>query len=183
MNATDLPPIGDMDWPEGLGDLLEGFAGKLNVYRVMAYHPHLLRAWEALRGHVVTDTALGAVFSEVVILRTGVHLGSHYEWAHHVSRARALGMTDARIASIRGDLSGMAPDDAVLAGAVDALFADKALSPEQAEAVTALVGRAGMFDLIATVGFYSTLGFILNTFDVPLDDRIAAELSEKPLEG
>ena len=36
---------------------------------------------------------------------------------------------------------------------------------------------------MATVGFYSTLGFLLNTFGTPLDDDIAAKLVAAPLEG
>jgi hypothetical protein len=39
-----------------------------------------------------------------------------------------------------------------------------------------------MFDVIATLGFSSTLGYILNTFDTPLDDDIAAALTETPFD-
>ena len=38
-----------------------------------------------------------------------------------------------------------------------------------------------MFDVIATVGFYSVLGFIVESFDTPIDAAVAAELKEKPL--
>jgi hypothetical protein len=38
-----------------------------------------------------------------------------------------------------------------------------------------------MFDLMATVGFYSTLGFILNTAKTPLDSEIAGDLAAAPL--
>jgi len=42
------------------------------------------------------------------------------------------------------------------------------------------IGKEGIFDLIATVGFYSTLGFMLNSFPPPLDEGIARELRETP---
>jgi hypothetical protein len=48
------------------------------------------------------------------------------------------------------------------------------------ESVIALVGKKGVLDIIATVGFYSTLGFMLNSFDTPLDDNIAAEMTDQP---
>lgn len=178
--AADFPPIPDADWPEQIADLADGYAGRLNVYRVMAHHPDLLRAWGGLRQQVVIDTALGPERSEVAILRTGHRMGSRYEWQQHISRARALGMTDARIASIAGPLQGVTPQDAVIAGAVDQLFADKRLSKDRQRALVDLVGVKGMFDLIATVGMYSTLGYILNSFDTPLDDDIAAELAARP---
>ena len=45
------------------------------------------------------------------------------------------------------------------------------------------IGKEGIFDLIATVGFYSTLGFILNSFPPPLDEAVARELRETPFES
>ncbi|MHC0053926.1 carboxymuconolactone decarboxylase family protein [Actibacterium sp. D379-3] len=178
-----LPPVPDAAWPEEIAEMRHGFAGALNVYRVMAHHPALLRAWAALRDHVVVTNVLGPQRSEVVILRTGVRLGSAYEWGHHVSRGRACGMDDARIAALRGPVAGMAPEDALIAGAVDELFDHKQLTPATAATLADLVGSEGVLDVIATVGFYSTLGYILNSFDTPLDDRIAQDLSEHPLNG
>lgn len=177
---SGLAPIGDADWPGEIADMLPGFAGRLDIYRVMAHHPRLLRAWSDLRQHVVVDTTLGLERSEVVILRTGHRHGSAYEWGHHVSRARKLGMAEARIGSIRGPLAAMSPEDAVLAGAVDALLDSSALSAEAQAGVERLVGREGLFDLIATVGFYTTLAFIANSSALALDTSIADELDRKP---
>lgn len=175
------PPLTPADWPQDLADMQSGFAGRLNVYRVMAHHPALVRAWAPLREHVVLKNALGAQRSEVVILRTGHRAGAAYEWAHHISRARACGMDDARIASIAGPLDGMSPQDSVIAGAVDALVDHHRLPEPQLAALQALVGTAGVFDVMATVGFYSTLAFIVQTFDTPLDADVAAELAQQPL--
>jgi 4-carboxymuconolactone decarboxylase len=169
-------PLGDAEWPEAVADLRDGFAGRLDVYRVMARHPALLRAWAGLRQHVVLDTALGAERSEVVILRAGHRLGAGYEWAHHVVRARAIGFDDARIESLRGPLEAMAPEDAVLAAAVDALCGDARLGPEALAGLEASVGQEGVLDLMATVGFYSTLAFIVKSFATPVDAEVAAAL-------
>ncbi len=178
--AYPLPPISDADWPEEIADMTGGFAGKLNVYRTMAHDPALLRAWTDLRQHVVLESALGLELVEVVILRTGVRLNSRYEWQQHISRARKVGFDDARIATIRGATDAMAPADALLARAVDELFDNKQLSPMTAKALAETYGKEGMIDLMATVGFYSTLGFILKTCGTPLDDDIAGELAARP---
>ena len=178
MTITPCPPVADADWPEAIADLRDGFAGQLNVYRTMAHHPALLRAWAQLRQHVVKDTALGPDRSEVVILRTGHRLGSAYEWAHHVSRARALGFSDARIRAVAAMPEG---EDALLVRAVDALFDEHRIPRELEAELAAAIGRAAVFDLIATVGFYSVLGGILQTYDTPLDDAIAHELEQAPL--
>lgn len=175
-----LEPITDADWPEALRDLNPGFAGALDVYRVMAHHPALLRAWAPLRQHVVKDTALGPERSEIVILRVGVRLGSAYEWAHHVSRSRALGLSDARIAAVRDMPEG---EDGLLVRAVDAIFDHHRLPPEMEAELAAAIGREAVFDLMATVGFYSVLGSILMTYDVPVDANITAELEARPFQG
>lgn len=178
MTTSPCPPLSDADWPAEIDDLRSGFAGQLNVYRTMAHHPALLRAWAPLRQHVVKDTALGADRSEVVILRTGHRLGSAYEWAHHVSRARALGFSDERIAAIRTMPEG---EDGLLVRAVDALFDDRRLPPTLEAELAARLGRDAVFDLIATVGFYTVLGGILMTYETPVDPAIAEELARAPL--
>lgn len=176
-----LNPLADAEWPEEIADMQAGFAGGLNVYRTMAHNPALLRAWADLREHVVNRSLLGSQRTEVVILRTGVNLGSSYEWQQHIVRARKTGVNDKRILSLRGPVERMEADDAVLAQAVDELFKDKRLLPNTVAALAALVGKEGVIDLMATVGFYSTLGFLLNTFEITLDDDIAAELTTAPL--
>jgi len=171
-------PLQDQDWPAEAAEMLGGFAGKLNVYRVMAHHPALLRAWAPLRTHIVTDSALGAERSEVVILRTAYRFNSDYEWAHHVSRARKLGFSEARIAALRSMPEG---EDGLIALAVDALLEERCLPKELEQALAAAIGRKGVFDLIATVGFYSVLGYLLMTYDTPIDVEIAAEMERNPL--
>ncbi len=177
-----LAPLPLAEWPEEIAPLRDGFAGRLNVYGIMAHHPALLRAWQAFRAHVVLDSTLGAQFSEVVILRTGLRLGSDYEWAHHVFRGRKVGLDDARILSIRGPLAGMEPADAVLCAAVDQLFDHHGLDAATQAALVGLVGAQGMLDVMATVAHYSLLGFMLNSSAVPLDADVAMALAAMPLQ-
>lgn len=173
---TDLPPLTNAQWPADLADLLDGFAGRLNVYRVMAHHPALVRAWENLRNHLVLASALSAPDQEIVILRAGHRWGSAYEWAHHVVRGRAAGLDDARIRRVRAetaDLDDADPDDLLIA-CVDELLDQGRLSPRRRDALMARVGASGVLDLMATVGMYSTLAFILNSFETPIEPQIAA---------
>jgi 4-carboxymuconolactone decarboxylase len=178
MSRSPCPPLTNAEWPPSLADLRDGFAGQLNVYRTMAHHPALVRAWAPMRQHVVKDTALGLEWSEVVILRTGYRMGSAYEWAHHVSRARALGFSDARICAIAAMPEG---EDGLIVRAVDALFDERRIPPELEAELAAAIGRTAVFDLIATVGFYFVLGSILMTYDTPVDPAIADELDRDPI--
>ncbi len=176
-----LHPLSDEDWPAEVAGMKAGFAGRLNVYRTMAHHPALLRAWADFRNHVVLGNSLGPQFSEVVILRTGVRLGSAYEWDHHVLRGRKVGLSDARILTIRGAPEGMAAEDRILCAAVDRLFDHHALDGGTLAALAGLVGPQGVLDVMATVAHYRLLGAILLTFGVPLDADVAAELAAAPI--
>ena len=176
-----LRPVADADWPDDIADMRNGFAGQLNVYRTMAHHPALLRAWTDLREHVVNNSALGRELNEVVILRSALRLRSEYEWKHHVVRARRCGFDDERIRRLRGPTCNMEAEDAILAGAVDEVFETHALSPRTVETLLDRYGKEGLIDLIAIVGFYNTLGVLLNTCSTPLDDDIAMRLAEDPI--
>lgn len=177
MTAPQAQPIPNDSWPSEIEGMLTGFAGQLNVYRVMAHHPALLRAWAPLRQHVVLDTALGRDSSEVVILRAGYRLQSSYEWAHHVSRARRLGFSDDRIAAIAGMPKG---DDGLLVKAADAVIDHHCLPPDLEAELAAIFGRPAVFDLIATVGFYLVLGTLLKTYATPLEPGLSAEAAQSP---
>ncbi|BCB06992.1 carboxymuconolactone decarboxylase [Vreelandella venusta] len=177
MSSSPCPPITDADWPNEIAELREDFAGALNVYRTMAHHPALLNAWAPLRQHVVKENALGPELTEVVILRAGLRMGSRYEWAHHVSRALALGFSPARIDAIRTRPEGV---DGLIVDAVDALFDQRMLSPEQEAELADAIGRKAVIDLIAMVGFYSVLGYLLKTYDTPVDDNIQQEAQKMP---
>jgi alkylhydroperoxidase family enzyme len=176
----DLAPLTDAQWPPELADLLTGFAGGLNVYRVMAHHPALVRAWKDLRTHIVTENALTPEQQEIVILRAGHRFNSDYEWAHHVVRGRAAGLSDARIAHARAPKDRLRDDviDDLLMAAVDHLMDSGQLPITLRERLMERIGAKGVLDLMATVGMYSTLAFILKTFAVPIDVGIAEQAAK-----
>ena len=173
-----LAPLGDAEWPGEVAHLLPGFAGRLNVYRVMAHHPALLAAWERLRNHVVIDSELTPQQSEIVILRTGHRWQAPYEWAHHVVRGRATGLSEVRIAAARRDPAqwDAGSEDAALMAAVDALLDDGRLAPAQLADLQARIGTKAVLDVMATVGMYTTLAFLVQSFRTPIEPEIAAQL-------
>jgi 4-carboxymuconolactone decarboxylase len=153
------------------GDL-PGFAARLNVYRVMAHNPNLVRAFAGLRGHVVLGGTLTEMQKEIVILRTGHHWGSAYERAHHVARGKLVGLSDARIA--RTDLPpgdwGADDEDTRLMAVTDALLQTGRLPAK----LPGTFDGAMLLDIMATIGMYTTLAFIVNSFDTPIDADVAS---------
>ena len=159
-----------------------GFATRLNVYRVMAHHPDLLKAWRQFRDHVVLENRLDPASLEIVILRTGFRRGSRYEWMQHIVRGRDAGLDDRRIESASLDPSeAMTPTDRLLMRCVDALIDTNRLSGDLRDALRDTFGREAVLDLIATVGMYSLLAYMLESFETPVDDDIVAALELNPL--
>jgi hypothetical protein len=148
----------------------------------MAHHPALLRSWPDLREHVVKRSSLGQTGLEVVILRTGHRLGSDYEWSQHVVRGRKAGLSDATIRSLRGPVDKMSATDSLLCTAVDELFDHGVLSRKTLAQLISSFGKEATLDLMSTVGFYMTLGFIVQSCNTPLDADIKAELDANPLD-
>ncbi|MER9191411.1 carboxymuconolactone decarboxylase family protein [Mesorhizobium australicum] len=111
-------------------------------------------------------------------MRVAHRMGSAYEWTHHVSRARILGISDVRIRDMSATPTG---EDGLIARAVDALFDEACLPPDIERAISAAMGTKAVFDLIATVGFYCVLGCILMTFNTPIDEGVAVEIEKQPL--
>lgn len=168
-------PLSDAEWPQDIADLKRGFAGKLNVYRVMAKNPALMRAWETYRNHLVDQSALDAVDRETIILRLAHKCGANYEWIRHVKRGKDAGLTEDAIESARQLPAQWLchARQTYLMTAVDELLEKKAFSVSGLENIQKFLSPAAVLDLVATVGMYVTLAFILNSFKVPLDSETA----------
>ncbi|KRB82211.1 hypothetical protein ASE00_08935 [Sphingomonas sp. Root710] len=175
-------PLGDTEWPPALEDMRGGFATGLNVYRVMAHNPALLAAWRDFRNHVVLNNRLDPPSLEIVILRTGFRRGSRYEWMQHIVRGRAAGLDDRRIAAAtRPPDQAASAEDAMLMRCVDALVDANRLPADLRRELTARFGKEGVLDMIATVGMYSTLAWLLESLGTPIDVDIAVALDRAPL--
>ena len=148
----------------------------LNIHRMIAHSPELLRRSVQLRNYLVKGSALSERQRELLILRTGYLVDSPYEWAHHVVRGQAAGLVMTEIERVRagGQAKGWTADEKALLNMVDEMHGRQHLGAETQAQVLALLGPAGLIDAIFTIGYYITLGTILNSFDVPLDDHITS---------
>jgi 4-carboxymuconolactone decarboxylase len=166
-----LSPLRDDEWPPIAAEVLKDDVGKLNVYRVMAHNPKLLVAWQNLRNHLILASALNMRQLELVTLRAGHRWNSSYEWAQHVNRGLHAGLTMDEIKSVRGTVAATSFDvlEQSLLTAVDQLIDDGKLSQDTLNILSSELGAEAVLDIMATVGMYSTLAFILKTFDVPLE--------------
>ncbi len=174
LTSPRVPPLQDDDAQGDAKELLERAAERgpvLNVTRTLAQYPALSRSWGGFARHVIGQTSLPSRERELLILRTGWHCRSGYEFGQHRRMGREAGLTDVEIARV---ITGPnAPDwepfDATLLRAADELHADAFLSDATWAALGERYNQAQLMDVVFTVGQYHLVSMALNSFGVQLE--------------
>ena len=143
----------------------------LNIFRTMARLPRALTAFLAWGSYVLSRrNSLPARDRELAILRTGYLCGAGYEWTQHVPIGREAGLSEAEVERIKvgPDAPDWSPLDRAILRASDELVADQFVTTAT-WADLADLGDTGRADLVFTVGQYTQVSMILNSFGVQLD--------------
>jgi alkylhydroperoxidase/carboxymuconolactone decarboxylase family protein YurZ len=186
LKTEPLQPIAPRQWAPELAQVIADMNGApINVQRLMANNPTLLRSWWPFRNHAVKGGALGPRLVELLILRVAVHVRSWYEWGAHVDRALQVGISPA---DIRGlllavDAHPWPAAEAALLHAADELAQDHAIGPGTLELLDRHYDNKQQLDLVAIHGMYLTLAGMINTWQPQLDEdiqqRVAAHTTEQ----
>ncbi|WP_395310153.1 carboxymuconolactone decarboxylase family protein [Mycobacterium sp. AMU20-3851] len=192
---TRVDPLHTKDWPPQMRDALaamnppvrrhprlptEGRPKGLNVLGAMAYHPELARAFFTFNGHLLGASTLTPRQRELLVLRTATLRQSEYEWAQHVVIAGDVGISGEEVAAIEaGPQSPIWSEiDAALLRTADELVADGVIGDATWATLTAHLDTQQILDAIFTVGAYETLGWMLRSFGVELDEDVRTYLAE-----
>jgi len=174
INQPRIPPLDDDAFSaEDRARLNEIFkeAPVYNVFRTLARSPNAFKRFMGWGGYILSsDNDLNARDRELVILRTGYNWRSGYEWAQHERIGRDSGLTAEEISAIKrgpGDPLWNKTDRALLT-ATDELTGDGFITDETWRALDHLSDKQRM-DLVMTVGQYTQVAMMLNTFGVQLD--------------
>ncbi|MHB1433220.1 MAG: carboxymuconolactone decarboxylase family protein [Streptosporangiaceae bacterium] len=174
LRYDDLDPAGRQVWDEIIGsrgatviDDQETLIGPFNAY-VTA--PEVGRHLSALGQAVRFGAVLPPRLSELAIITVAARWRAEFEWWAHARTAAEHGIPAAVIDAIAagGEPVFAAPDERIVHAAARQLAATGRLEPEAFEAGRALLGDGGMVHLVALCGYYTTVSFLLNAFEVPL---------------
>lgn len=179
---TGLRPLPPEEWDASLAPILDAMDGRpLEVHSLMANHPALLKAWWDIRNYTITGGDLGQRNTELVILRVALHMKNWYEWGSHVQRGLAAGLSEADIERIKSGSSDPAwpESDRLLLLAVEELVEKRAISAQTMVALERHFSEQQVLDVIVTHGAYVILGCMLNTWEIELDEHVAAELPDE----
>ncbi len=174
-------PLSVDEWDDSLVQVVEDMDGRpLNVHRLMALHPELLKAWWNFRNYAVTGGELGRRNGELVILRIALHMRAWYEWASHVQRALACDITLEEIERVKkgASASGWQAGEVLLLQAVDELVATRLISPRTLQDLGKYFSNRQIMDMMGIYGMYVTLGCMANTWKLELDEHVEAQLPD-----
>lgn len=139
----------------------------LNLYRVLAHQPAILRAWTEWNNDLRHGCDLPRALRELVFLRSAHLQGSAYEWAQHVAMARKAGLSETKIENSRGDAPGPELDarERATLRATDEITAGY-LSDVGFDALRAVFSPGEMIEVIVTASHACMLARVIQAIGV-----------------
>jgi len=195
LSAPRVPPVDlariDDEQREALAvfaatarDVTKSEGAVLNIFRTLVHAPKALTAFLAWGEYILSRrNSLPERERELVILRTGFNCGSGYEFTQHTRIGLDAGLTEAEIEAIKtgpGSPKWSEADRALLQ-ATDDLARDFHVSDASWAALSSFSEKQKM-DLVMTVGQYTQVSMMLNSFGVQLDagQKLDPALDRRP---
>jgi 4-carboxymuconolactone decarboxylase len=164
-----LPAIPPEQWTEAQRDAAAEMASGprgavIGPFIAALRSPECTRRLQRLGAYLRYESAIPAPLREVAVLLTARRWRQDFEWRTHEPLARAAGVSPATIDAIRAGTTpeSLSDGEAVVFEMCQALFADAAVPDLLYARGVALLGEAGVIDLVCAVGYYSTLAMIMN---------------------
>jgi alkylhydroperoxidase family enzyme len=172
MTEPRIPPLPregrDPRTEELLASLRGADGSELNIFATLARHPKLFKRWVAFGGMLLYGGTLPPRDRELLILRTAVRCGAHYEWGQHVAIARDAGLSDDEIGRVVDgpDAEGWSAPDAALLRATDELHDQSRIGDATWSDLAGRYDEQQLIELCMLVGQYHLVAFTLNTLGV-----------------
>ncbi len=155
--------------------------GVINLFRVVAHNPTILRGW--LR--MATPLLAGGIdieprLREIAILRVAQNCGSEYEFGHHIPIARAAGLTDEEISGLQEfeDTGLFSELERAVIRYVDASSRLNADAPDRARELKRWLSDKELVELSFCIGHWNMVARILVPLEVEVDDSLVADLPD-----
>ena len=149
----------------------------LNIFRTLAHAPKALTAFLGWGNYILSKrNALSPRDRELVILRTGFNCRAGYEWTQHKRIGLDCGLSAEEIERIKSgpDADGWTDLDRAMLRATDELTSDHFVT-DATWAALAPLGDKGRMDLVLTVGQYTQVSMILNSFGVQVEQGLEVD--------
>lgn len=170
-----IPMISDGDLSpaqrEAVDEIRSGPRGEIaGPFIPLLRTPDLLRRLQSVGAHLrYTDLAISPAVRELTVLAVARFYEQAFEWSHHLPLAIAAGVPDGACADLlAGRPPRGLPDDlqSALRIVVELLTVHQVSDATYRRAVTAFT-EAGVVEITATTGYYTTLAMVMNMAKTP----------------
>ena len=180
-----MKPLPPDQWDPSLQHIIDDMDGRpIQIHCLLANHPALLNAWWNYRMYSVKGGDLEQRECELVILRVAVHMNAWYEWAAHVDRGLATGLTLDEIYRVAEGPTALAwnDKDSMLLNAVDELVTDHSMSTATRTSLETFFSEKQVLDIISLQGLYVTIACMIGTWPVEIEEHVIQRLPEEVTE-
>jgi len=157
-----------------------GPAGASGPFVPLLRSPEFMNRIQAVGEYLRFHNSLPQKLVEMTILMTSRHLTQQYEWDSHYPLAMKAGLKPEHAAAIAAGRhpEGMAEDEDLMYNYVTELLQNKSVSDASYGRMVAKYGEQGAVDAAGTVGYYVTIGMVLNVARTPSD--VGANIPQLP---
>lgn len=162
---------------EVLKDVIQGRGYLLTPFKVWVYSPEVAVGMERLGASVTKGTSLTRREREIAVLVIANHWNAEYVWTNHVRHCLKLGFAPEAIEAIRAGKRPTLEDErerAVYDLCVSAM-AEGSGSDEVFDRAEKLLGRRGIAEVLAVLGYFGMVAMSLKLHRVPVLDDDAHE--------
>ena len=144
--------------------------GTRGPFLVWLRSPELCEKVEALGAYCRFESSLNPRLRELSLLIAARYFDAQYSWNAHVKKAVDLGVSAESLAALAAndEPSFAGRDEQVLYQFATEILRDHFVTDETFALALAEFGEAGLVDIIGSLGNFSMLAMLLNTFQVDL---------------
>jgi 4-carboxymuconolactone decarboxylase len=151
-------------------------ADELNLLKMLAHSPPVLRGFKALGGALLMQLELPPRLREAAIIRTGLLAGASYEVTKHLEIGSWVGLTEGELAALdpKGDAQALEPSLRAIVKLADELHAGGRGSEETVRELRVHLSDREVVEAVVTTGFYAMVCRVLETLEIDLEAPLQA---------
>lgn len=171
MRLPKLSPETMTPRQQALHDKIAGKRGKVGApYQIWLNSPELCERVESLGAYLRWDSAIALKYRELGLLLAARFFDAQYSWNAHADAAIKAGIRPETLEAIaeRRPPTFNDEEERIFFTFVMEVLENHFVRQETFDAARAAFGEQGIVDIIGTVGTFSMLAMLLNTFEVDL---------------
>lgn len=148
-------------------------AAPSNIGLMLANAPASFQSWSEFAISILFHSNFEPRKREIAVLRVAHVTHSHYEWTHHVTLAKACGLTEDEINQIDTEdpVISLGEEGNLLCRVADEITNDVRLSDEALALILERYGVQGATELVLCVSYFNFVSRFLESTRVELEER------------